>query len=368
MVDYTEFEQTFGGYSRSQVDDLLKGLQAKVASIKAENDQLRTEIDNLEPMLSDAKAQNKKLLKTAEQLPDRPSYSKLGSQFEEVLRLGEEKASRLVEESQSEAELLRRAAKLRSAELVRQAEDEAARITEDTERRAAEMRAAAENQAAKLVSQANARLTEVTDRATAASREASAITTDADLEIETSRAALQATTDLENAALVEHGERVHREREEMLEEVRLHEAEFEREKLRREAEATELSARLLADAERQAAEISASSSAIDSESDGLERATQERVEQMLADARRISGGILDQAQQRTNELAEHMRAFTDGLIDRGGARLDLLRDEREAIEMFLHSITDARTTDAVLAHLEADLHDAEHDHDSLTEH
>ena len=350
-----DFEQVFGGYSRDQADRLIEGMKSRIDAVKTENEQLRDQVERSESELVSRQARVRDLAAHAERLPARPSFEKLGSQFEEVIRLGEEKASRLVSDARAEADSLRTAAQIRGAELTREAEQRANTILNEAHDRVARTRQEAEGRASQVVAQANERLQSAEDRVASSRHEADAIRLKTEAEIAESREALERFTVAERAAVAEFAARVRAEREQMREDLRVRMAQFEREHERRQLEASQLSARLLAEAEQKVSEILESSRSIESESEALAMATQVRTEQIIGQARRIAGGILDQAQQRAAEFSGKASRYSDMLVARGSARLDDLRQERELIEGFMHDLTESAQVEVMLQQLDAEL-------------
>ncbi|MGV1033594.1 MAG: DivIVA domain-containing protein [Microbacteriaceae bacterium] len=347
------FSTTFGGYDRGEVDRLVKDLEQQISLLRANNESMRDEIEGLENQVASEKARQSALASKAESLPERLSYTALGPQFEEVLRLAEEKSERLVTDARSEAAKLRSSSTARAAELTREAEERANLIITEADTRSAEMLQQAEATATDVVTQALMRPALATERLAEARRESDEILRAADGEIRESRTNFQRTADEEDAALAELIERTNRERREFEESLRAREQKFARDSELRQTEAIELSNRLLDEAQQKASEINATSSGISAEIDILERTSQGRVDEVLGEARRVAAGILDQAQSQAAKIAELTSDYSDALFERSSGRAELVREERELVNSFLSDITDSRATDKLISQYEA---------------
>lgn len=359
MSDNDALAMVFGGYDRSEVDTALNQLRADVEALRSANEALRNEIDGTESQLVTERARSVELHSKLDRLPEKVSYSVLGPQFEEVLHLAEEKSGRLVTDARAEAEKIRKNAQSRSAELTRDAQQRANEIIRDAELRTTEMRENSEKSAAELVMQANMRLAQATERVAEARREADEIVSSAQAKIEESQLRFRTEVELEDAALADLADRTAKERLQMEENLRLRQEQFERDSTLRQQEASELSSRLLSEAQLKAGEISDSAREINEESDSLRGASQQRADEILAEARRIAGGVLDQAQSLADQISELTRDYSDGLVARSSGRTDLLREERDAVESFVTDITDTRVTDRLLSVLEREINPAD---------
>lgn len=347
------FSTTFGGYDRGEVDRLVKDLEQQLSLLRVNNESMRDEIETLENQVASEKARQSVLASKADSLPERLSYTALGPQFEEVLRLAEEKSERLVTDARSEANRLRSSSIARSAELTREAEERANAIIGEADRRSAEMLQLAESTATDVITQALMRPALAAERLSEARREADEIIRAADAEIAESRAAFQRGADAEDAALAELVERTNRERREFEDALRAREQKFATDSELRQTEAVELSNRLLTEAQQKASEINATSSGISAEIDILERTSQARIDEVLGDARRVAAGILDSAQNQAATIAELTNAYSDSLFERSRGRAELVREERELVDSFLSDITDSRATDKLISQYEA---------------
>lgn len=345
---------TFNGYDRGAVDARLNDLRSQIAAIEAWNRSLHSEIEAAENGLHLEKAKGTELEAMVERLPERVSFSSLGPQFEEVLRLAEDKSTRLVEDARAEAAKLRSATQAKSAEMLREAEERASSLLSQAEARSAELRLSAESAAAGLVTQANIRLAQATEKLAQSRREASEIAANAERQIEVSRAALQ--RDIENEDLVLSELRAASAREQLAFEQALQERRegFEASALRRQREAEDLVAKLLEDAERQANDIIENARQVTSESEALAVSSQFRADEILSEARRVASNILDMAQAKTAEITERTQLHVDGLRERSKARGDLAREEAQSIDTFVADIGDTRAVDTLISRFESE--------------
>ncbi len=345
----------FGGLDRAEVDSKLAELRSEIDAVRQSNESLRFDIESAENQIVLAKALSADLESKLERIPDKINYSALGPQFEEVLRLAEEKSARLVSDAQAEARKLRSGAEARTAEQIREAEERAAGIIRDIELRTNEMRLSSETTATNLVAAASVRLAEATERVAEARREADAMLNRASEEAAASRAQFVADTRVEADALAELAAQAQQAREVFERQLAQRQQRFDIDSERRQQEAVELSARLLEEAQHKAQAIRESTQVISDESDALQATSQIRAEEMLAEARRIAGGLLNQAQERAAVVGQLTQAYSEGLIDRSQQRAELLNEERENISMFLSDVVDTRATDRLLSALESDI-------------
>ena len=158
--------------------------------------------------------------------------------------------------------------------------------------------------------------------------------------------------DAERAALAELAERTAQERLDAEEVLRLREEQFERENMQRHQDAVELSNRLISEANQKAAEISARAQEIAQESEALLSSSHAKADEIMSDARRLAASLLDQAQLRANSLGDKTRKQLEGLLERTMARMEALREERELLDEFVSDISEARSTDMLIAEFE----------------
>lgn len=355
MADNESLPIIFGGLDRSEVDAAVNQLRSEMDELRRSNETLRADIEATENQIVLNKTRSSDLESKVDRLPEKMNYSALGPQFEEVLRLAEEKSGRLVTDARSEAQKLRVSAEARAAEQLRESEERAAEIVREAEMRSKEMRLSSETTATNLIASASIRLAEATERVAEARREAEAILNRARQEGEASRAKYAADSQAETEALADLAAETQRAREAFERQIAQRQEQFEIESARRQQEAVELSARLLEEAQNKASEISESAREISEESDSLQSASYLRAEEMLAEARRIAGGVLNQAQQRTGLVSDLTHEYSEGLLERSNQRAELLNEERESINVFLSDVVDTRATDRLLSALESDI-------------
>src|SRR6202167_5924403 len=127
-----EFATVMRGYDRHQVDEHIRQVEAEARTHREAAQTMRRD-------LTDAQRQI--------QEQERPTYSGLGARIEQLLRLGEEQATELVQAARSEANEIKAAAKVDAAELRSSAESEASELRANAKREADDQRGAAEREA-----------------------------------------------------------------------------------------------------------------------------------------------------------------------------------------------------------------------------
>ena len=342
------FTTSFRGYDRSEVERTVSDLTREVETLRQSNSGLRAEIEQ-------AEAKNRELTNKIKSLPDRPNFANLGAQFEEVLRLGEEKAQRLVADALEEAAKIRQRAEADVAKLERDAALRAEQVYSDAQARANELRLTSESAASNVTTQASGRLSEASEILSTARLEAAAIIAEAEREIAASRTKLQRDMESERAALAELAEKVANDRLAAEEAIRVRQEEAEQENLRSHQEAVLLSTQLLSEANRKAEEVALRTNAIAVESEEMLRSARATSEAVLEDSRQLSSGIIEHAQTRAKETSEATREHVEALLSRALRRIDSLREEREIIEQFTEKIREVRSTDALIAEIEESL-------------
>src|SRR5690606_31697291 len=124
-----EFGTSMRGYNRHEVDRAISNLDSEISILRTENYELQQNYDELAAELRVLKAKVRRM-------PAKPNYSVLGAQFEEVLRLAEEKAEKLVSDATQEAEQIRKNSEAESGRVLREASQRADKLVSDATARA----------------------------------------------------------------------------------------------------------------------------------------------------------------------------------------------------------------------------------------
>lgn len=358
MAEETEFKASFRGYAESDVTPLLSRLRNELATIRQSNDVLKQRADEVRAELNVIQAHNRDLSARLKTSPDKPSYSNLGAQFEEHLRMGEEKSDRLVSEARAETELLRQNTQAKASRKIREAEEFAQKLLAETHARVDELRLTSETSAADSIAQANVKLAEASELVSTARREAAAQLAETEREIAEERSILQRNLELERSAIAELAERSNRELSDTEESIRLREDQFERENMRYHQEAVESANRLITEANLRAAQVSQRSSQVASESEVTLTTARLNAESIIADARLLASGMVDQARIRATDLTAKTRLHIDVLLERLAVRAERLREERELLDDYVQRVTDARSTEMIVSQFEEEMHSA----------
>ena len=343
------------GYSRHEVDRLLRNLDATIDELQSDRSSLMERMRAIETELEIA---NKNLIKAQAQ---KPTFSGLGSKFEEVLRTAEVQAEHMLEEAKRRSESITVEAEATAQRLLRSSEEQAEQILNEAQRRAKDAALQGETAAVEVAAIANARLGEASEAVTQAKRDAANIRSVAENEIMQLRQEAQQHIDQQR-------EEIHRLREE----TEHHAIEVERMLLERQAEveaqcdralseATERSAAILDQANLKAAEINERAYAVGQESEALHERLRREVEQQHAEARKRASELIEQAKLYSNNLVNQVEMFSDKVHARAQARLEALNDESEFIRTFIEDHRVSRKTETVIAQIEEHLRQASAD-------
>jgi cell division septum initiation protein DivIVA len=190
-----EIPREVRGYSRHAVDRLLRNFEAKVQQVQADRDGIADRLLDVEAQLDIAKKQ----LSKAQQ--SKPNFSGLGSKFEEVLRIAESQAEKMITDAHAEAEQIASEAAADAQRRTRESETRAAQLINDATARAEEIRLSSETHAAEMSSLANKRLTEASDTLASAKREVSRLQAEAESEVVQMRTVAQQQIDEQRAEI-----------------------------------------------------------------------------------------------------------------------------------------------------------------------
>lgn len=350
------FANAFRGYEREEVDRLLSRLQNEMATLKQSNASLRDRASELRSELNVLQAKNTEISSRLKSSPDKPTYSNLGAQFEEFLRIGEEKSERLISEARAEADLLRQNTQAKTSRTVREAEEFAQKLFAETHARVDELRLTSETSAADTIAQANVKMAEASELVSTARRAAAAQLAEAERVIAEERSALQRRLEAERAVIAERAEKANQDLSEAEELMRLREDQLERENLRNHQDAVEQANRIITEANARAAEASRRASEVAAESEATLTTARLNAQEIVGDARLLASGLVDQARIRATDLTAKTRMHIDLLLERLIARTERLREERELLDEYVQKVTDARSTEMIVSQFEEQTH------------
>ena len=350
------FPTSFRGYERSDVDRALERLENELATLRQTNSVLSERVEETRSELIVRQSRNRELNSRLKSGRDKASYANLGSQFEEYLRVGEERSERLVSEARAEAELLRQTTQAKASRTVREAEEFAQRLLSDTHSRIDEMRLKSESSAAETTAVANTKLAEASEIVSTARRGAASRIAEVEREIAEARSALKRRIELERAELQEIADHNARALAEAEEEIRLREDQLERDNMRAHQNAVEAANRMIGEANDYATQVALRASEIAAQAEASLTQANLKAESILADARALASGMLDQARIRVTELSAKTRLHIDLLLERTVARADRLREERELLDEYLAAAADPRSSEMIVSGFEERAH------------
>lgn len=338
------------GYARHEVDRLLRNLDSQNAQLRSERHAMASELAEAQDLLDIAQ---RNLNKAQEQ---QPNFAGLGSKFEEVLRLGEAQAEKMIAEAKAEAEIITSDANSAAQRTARESEAYAEKLIAEAEARAEKIQLSAESGAADLTAKANDRLVLASETLTAAKREAARLRSEAESEIVQSKLAAQDQID-------EQRRELHHLREEtehkILEierniAVRQEEAEIEHTQLHDEAL---LHAQMIIDeSNAKAAEANRRSQEVSEASEAQYQRTQLQTREQERLASERTRNMVEHAQRYSDETMIEIQEFSDSVLARTMTRLEQLRHEVEYVQLFVARRKNTHRTDAVIAELEGLLH------------
>lgn len=357
MAENEPFASSFRGYEREEVDRAVERLRNELETLKQSGRALAEQLDDVRAELNVTQAKNRDFVNRIRAVTEKVSYSNLGSQFEEFLRIGEEKSERLVSDAKAESELQRQTAQAKASRVVREAEEYAQSLLAETHARIDEVRLKSETSAADTIAQANSKLAEASEVVSTARREAAARIAEAERQLSDERAQLRRRIDEERATIQDLAEQSARELAVAEEEMRLREDQLERENLRHHQEAVEAANRVIGEANDYATQVSMRAGEIAGLSEsGLVQA-RASANGIVTDARSLAVSLINQARIRATDVTAKTRLHIDVLLERMLSRTEQLREERELLDEFVTSVSDIRTAEMLVSQFEESLRD-----------
>lgn len=343
------FAREVRGYSRQEVDRVIRNLEAEVQQLSELKDQLTEKVQHLEGELEIAQHSLKRLQEST------PNFAGLGSKFEEVLRVAEEQAAKMVEKAKAEAETIIAETNAKTHNKLRAAEEEATRLVSDAKARAEELSLSSESTAADLATKANDKLAKASEVLATAHREASRLKSETENEIVQLRLSAQESIEQQRIEM-------QRLREETEHKVLAAEREIAERQEAAQIEHDELHERALLTAKQiteesqaKADEVNQRALAVSQESEMLHERVKAFVAEQERNAREQAAALIDRAHlyatTRTNEVNE----FVDSILARSLTRLEQIRSEATFVEDFISHQRTSRNTDTVIAQLEEQL-------------
>jgi len=147
MSDTSNFRTTRKGFDPDEVDAAFVELTARIEKSNAAASESESTLRRLKRELSDARSQLRKI-------DSAPSFSELGSAFEQTLKVAEEQANKLLAQAAAEATEIRDAANTEARELYTSSVAQAEALLTEAQSRARRAEAQAKSRAAAEVSEA----------------------------------------------------------------------------------------------------------------------------------------------------------------------------------------------------------------------
>ncbi len=341
------------GYSRQAVDRLLRNLDANVQQLEAEKLALA---DQVVAAQAELEVTHNNLTKAQQ---NQPNFAGLGSKFEEVLRVAETQAEKMITDAHAEAEMITSEAIAAAQRHSHKAEDRATRVLTDAKARAEELRLSSETTASELSNMTNQRLSESGEALTTAKRESARIRAEADSEIVQLRLEAQGQLDmqrLEVSRLQEEAEHRLLAAERAIA-VRQEEAEIAYSQ--RHDEAQRNAQAVLDEANAKAKEVNRRAHEVSQESENLHMRVQQFVDENERNSREQAKLLIENAQQHADATMHEIEVFSDSMLARALTRLEQTRVEVGYVQEFVSQQRMSRTADSVIAHFEEQLREAE---------
>jgi len=177
MSDTSNFRTTRKGFDPSEVDAAFVELTARIEKSNAAVLESEATLRRLKRELSDVRSQLRKI-------DSAPSFSELGSAFEQTLKVAEEQANKLLAQAASEASEIRDAANVEARELYSSSVAQAEALLTEAQSRARRAEAQAKSRAAAEVSQAEDDLANARTELARAREEAERIERDAQARVD----------------------------------------------------------------------------------------------------------------------------------------------------------------------------------------
>lgn len=337
------------GYARHEVDRLLRNFDANVQRLQQEHDRLSARLANAEGELEIAQ---KELLKAQQ---SKPNFAGLGSKFEEVLRVAEDQAEKLLADANSEAAMIATETAAAVQRRNRESEETAERLISDARARAEELRLSGESAAAELTARANNRLTEAGETLASAKREAARMRSETETEIVQMKLAAQEQVDEQRRELHRLQEETENRVLTLEREIAARQEEAEIEHTRAHEEALRNAQAILDESNAKAADINRRAHEVAQESEVLHARVQLHVEEQERTSREQARELIDGAQGHADRVLGEVQEFSDNLLARALTRLEQTRHEVELVQEFVSRQRSARKTDTVIAELEHQL-------------
>ncbi len=351
-----EFETSFRGYDPEDVERVLFRLRNELETLRQSSALLEERAAELRSEVTTLAGREEELNRRVSTSPDKPSYRNLGSQFEEALRVGEERAERMVAEGRAEASLTRQTAEAKASRRIREAEETAQVLLADTNARIDELRLTSETKSAELITQANTKLAELAELASTARRQAATNIAEGERKIAEDRSALLRDLELQRSNMQDMIEATSREISIASEEMRNREEQFERENMRYHQEAAENANRMINEANERVADVTRRASEVAQETDVLLRNARIRADEIINDARLMAVGMVEQSSMRATDLTAKTRHHIDLLLDRLVTRTERLKEEREYLDSYVERVNDVRTAEMIVSEFEEEMH------------
>jgi hypothetical protein len=340
-----------GGYNAEDVERVLTEIRDQVSALEVERSRSEQERERVERERAAAEKTidrlNRELREArsaAERARAKPSFSDLGSAFEQTLRLAEEQAAKMVREAAAETKALRDGVRGETEELRQTTTQAAEARVKDAEQRAAELLSGAERRAAEIENRAEAQLLDARTTVESAGIQAAGIRSEAERYAADMRAKIHEEVEDAKSEVALLRQLSERDQLRIKSEIKVMQDEAERERMNLHNQSTlvvqqrtEQADRLLADVQQRAVGLNAEAE------QNLSRARTEAA-RLLGNARAYATEMITQARDRAEHLATRTNEHASRMLADAELRLSAIEDQRYAIEEFafeLRSLTSA---------------------------
>lgn len=343
MEELTKFRTARrDGYDTEDVSRAFADITSRVERIEADRISAEKTADRLARELAEARA-------TLNRANSKPTFADLGSAFEQTLRVAEEQAGKMVQDSVAEASVLRDNARAVSEELIRSSRLRSEQLVAEAEALAEELRVESERRAMELIASAEAKQIEANTSTETAQRKAAGLVADAEREAADIHSALHQEAEDVKIELSMLRQIAEREQLHILREIRVAADQDDRNRLALHEEAvahvqhvTEQAALILRDAADVAAQIS-------NEAEMYYSGVRAESEALLATARETARGLITRARSRAERLTTRYNEHASAIMADIEQRMAWLEEQQGAMASFSHKLRSMASSDALVA-------------------
>jgi cell division septum initiation protein DivIVA len=330
------------GYDTEDVSRAFADITSRVERIEADRISAEKTADRLARELAEARA-------TLKRASSKPTFADLGSAFEQTLRVAEEQASNMVQDSVAEAAVRRENARAVGEELTRSSRLRSEQLVAEAEAQAEELRVENKRRSMELIASAEAKQIEANTSTETAQRKAAGLVADAEREAADINSALHQEAEDVKTELSLLRQIAEREQLRIVREIRVAADQDERNRLALHEEAvahvqsvTEQAALKVRDAADVAAQIS-------NEAELFYAGARADSEALLANARETAKGLIARARSRAERLTTRYNEHASAIMADTEQRMAWLEEQQGALASFSHELRSMASSDSLVA-------------------